>query len=700
MKSVTKQTTFKAGLITDKTLLANGVSAMNLLSSQIASADYLLPFGQSFDTPDHKLVCESLIAHRLVSKWHVPNKQRDNVLRDECYASWRAHEDKISGFSFPEISRCDSWTPHGRSALKPDHTKAIALMRNWLRPFNYQLRAWATYDTSCESLSDVLGLDFTPGETYTSSGGFTSVKQKLMSSSWTLTSNLIDWACTVILNHKSLRECALARIWQVRTTDAWTMRVDLAMFESRISYDDWIALNCIKFLFTIVDGARASSVAKNNQKRRFINIEPLFNMIYQRGVGLIIRKALKLANNDLEIGQHAHREYIRSMLYSTFDLRNASDSNIYVAARTLLSSASPDLWSAIDCSRSPTTTFFETSKRDGRIVTTERIEVNCKLSSMGNGFTFEVMTLLLLAQARIFDPHARVYGDDIIISHFGPHGLDAGTMFIDLIKTTGWEINVDKSFHDSQFYESCGGFVHQGVELVSFDFNPIECLADLIITCNKLRKCIDALDESSRIRPYFVEAHKTICDACPSLIKGPIRTLGTPGFNKGVTYSEVGVNADYIEHENYLRSHRKQEASRERYSKLLPLLHFSKLHGVISSVNCVVVKVPRFVNKLASVVTRDVQCPFTKAHYFYANGVSKDNIRGEGAWRTVTCLTFSDGHVIPVAFLKKVRRDTIISRQPGPKPYSYSTVYNDERSLERAQWHCSSYEFGYLPGTT
>lgn len=78
-----------------------------------------------------------------------------------------------------------------------------------------------------------------------------------------------------------------------------------------------------------------------------------------------------------------------------------------------------------------------------------------KWSSMGNGYTFELETLLFYALCVQFVPHSRlgdvtVFGDDIIVpQEYAPAVIDALTYL-------GFEVNTKKSHLAGGFFESCG----------------------------------------------------------------------------------------------------------------------------------------------------------------------------------------------------------------------------------------------------
>jgi len=88
--------------------------------------------------------------------------------------------------------------------------------------------------------------------------------------------------------------------------------------------------------------------------------------------------------------------------------------------------------------------------------TREYIELE-KFSSMGNGYTFELESLIFLATARVACDLSKcsrstvsVYGDDIII----PTG--AVDHLFKMFERFGFTVNEEKSFHSGRFRESCG----------------------------------------------------------------------------------------------------------------------------------------------------------------------------------------------------------------------------------------------------
>jgi len=205
-----------------------------------------------------------------------------------------------------------------------------------------------------------------------------------------------------------------------------------------------------------VRGNRFTTVPKDCTKDRGICIEPSINVYFQLGIGAHIRERLRRVGIDLRNGQATHERVAReasiSGSFATIDLSNASDTICSNLVKLLL----PRKWHDLLCSlRSEFTSI------DGKWV---RLE---KFSSMGNGFTFELETLLFLVAcltavestdvyAGIPGVDVYVYGDDMIVP------TDAAPEVISLLRFLGFTPNVKKTFTTGWFRESCGGDFFRG----------------------------------------------------------------------------------------------------------------------------------------------------------------------------------------------------------------------------------------------
>lgn len=195
----------------------------------------------------------------------------------------------------------------------------------------------------------------------------------------------------------------------------------------------------------IVPGNRFSTVPKTVVTDRPIGVEPLGNMLLQKAYGARIKRRLRAFGIDIDTCADKHRNIIRTGHYNSFatiDLSSASDTISTEFVKQIL----PYEWfDALNRARCHYTRFEN------------EWLYNHKFSSMGNGFTFELETLLFysicLAVREIYGRNkdiVSVFGDDMIVSR------DTASRLIWALEMSGFTINYDKSFIDGPFRESCG----------------------------------------------------------------------------------------------------------------------------------------------------------------------------------------------------------------------------------------------------
>jgi len=196
-----------------------------------------------------------------------------------------------------------------------------------------------------------------------------------------------------------------------------------------------------------VRGNRFFTVPKSALTRRSCAKEPSLNVYFQLGLGSELRRRLKRRGLDLDNGQEAHRKSAQESSYDnsscTIDLSSASDTVSEALVRAFLP---PGWFNHLSDLRSPFTWV------KGRW---HRLE---KFSSMGNGFTFELETVVFTAICMsAMQGHAipgvnlLVYGDDIIVPREFVREVLACLRFC------GFTPNQEKTFEDGNFRESCGG---------------------------------------------------------------------------------------------------------------------------------------------------------------------------------------------------------------------------------------------------
>jgi hypothetical protein len=249
--------------------------------------------------------------------------------------------------------------------------------------------------------------------------------------------------------------------------------------------------SALKHWFAVASGSRLSSqvltpqncsklftVPKSSIIDRVACKEPETNMLMQRSCGRYIRERLKLKVGinlrDQTVNQNLARVAFDQGL-ATIDLSSASDSMTRQAVFELLPF---DWWSLLDDLRVGTTLL-----PDGTLHEMEMF------STMGNGFTFELESLIFYALTRVCCEISKVrgsisvYGDDII----APAGIYRRLK--DVLGFFGFITNVDKTFADGPLRESCGRHYYRGFDVSPFFVRrPVTTLPDLINLLNQVMK--------------------------------------------------------------------------------------------------------------------------------------------------------------------------------------------------------------------
>jgi hypothetical protein len=352
-------------------------------------------------------------------------------------------------------------------------------------------RVWEVLSLARKYVAFVLGAcpnlpppgKFGPGATFADRGFYTTVPDK-MSSSPTLTSDALgvipSWAHT-----------------------SWARAVS--------SHGGSLDL---------VRGNRFTTVPKDSVKDRGIAIEPSLNVFYQLGYGAVIRQRLLRVGIDLRGGQDIHRAKAREASargnLATIDLSSASDTVCTALVELLL----PRPWfQALASLRSPFTNV------DGKWVKLE------KFSSMGNGYTFELETLVFLAlsfSVMALGGHLPkegdnllVYGDDIIVPR------ESYSDVLGVLSFCGFQPNRRKSFSEGSFRESCGGDFFDGRPVRAFFLKELPSEPhQWIAFANGLRRVVMDHHFAHLDERFYLRTWRTILDSLPSSIRdlrGPAR---------------------------------------------------------------------------------------------------------------------------------------------------------------------------------
>jgi hypothetical protein len=262
-----------------------------------------------------------------------------------------------------------------------------------------------------------------------------------------------------------------------------------------------------------VRGNRFATVPKTALTDRAIAIEPAINIFYQLGLGSSLRRRLQKATGwDLDSASDIHRSVVRENSitgeYSTIDLSSASDTVCYELVRLVM----PPMWfRELDALRSPFTLV------EGKWVKLE------KFSSMGNGYTFELETLVFAAiLSTLLEEEGApgqlgrdlfVFGDDIIIPT--AHAVSA----ISVLRYCGFSVNSEKTFLDDTFFrESCGSDFFLGVDVRPVYLKDAVFLPEeLIPWINSVRKLYLKLSAFGQTFDY--NGWHCLLDSLPAQIK-------------------------------------------------------------------------------------------------------------------------------------------------------------------------------------
>lgn len=244
-------------------------------------------------------------------------------------------------------------------------------------------------------------------------------------------------------------------------------------FSSVPYYKDLVVRNLCATLCEDVPPALLDIVPKNNEEGRLIAKSSSLTIMIQKIFGSSIRKALRRVGvdlNDQQVNQAWAAHGAATGEVATVDLSSASDS-ICLHHLTYF----PRRWQE----------FFLATRDTHVTAGTQRQHKLAMVAGMGNGYIFELESLLFYAMARAVVEELNldiscvsVYGDDIIIPS------QAYDLLMFYFTCEGFRVNDDKSFHEGPFRESCGkhylGLVDVTPIYVKGDLDKVEDLYHLI----------------------------------------------------------------------------------------------------------------------------------------------------------------------------------------------------------------------------
>lgn len=284
----------------------------------------------------------------------------------------------------------------------------------------------------------------------------------------------------------------------------------------------------------LVPGNRITFVPKTAVTMRSIAIEPLLNIYAQLGLGMVLRRKLRrscgIDLDDQSPNQEAARIGSIDGSLATIDLSSASDT----VAREFVRFMLPDNWfQALDVCRS------KSGLLEGKWIRYE------KFSSMGNGYTFELETLLYWSLARSvcryldLDSDIVVYGDDIVVPS------SAYDILVHVLNFCGFSVNPKKSFKSGYFRESCGKDWYRGMDVRPFfQKESLDEISSLIRLANGIRNLASRRNNSLGCDIRLRRVWNTVLRTVPRSVTRVLRVPRHAGDSDGIksNFDEASVS--------------------------------------------------------------------------------------------------------------------------------------------------------------
>lgn len=261
---------------------------------------------------------------------------------------------------------------------------------------------------------------------------------------------------------------------------------------------------------TIQNADQLDFVPKTAATDRPIAVGPTLNVFGQAALGGVIRSRLKAAGINLNRLPDIHRARAKvaslDKACATIDLRSASDTISVMAVFQLL----PEDW--FDLLWAWRSQAYEI---DGKCYKYH------KMSAMGNGYTFELESMIFYAVAWaasvVSETDTRLvssFGDDILC----PTG--AVDLLLACLPAAGFMVNVEKSFYGStSFRESCGGDFFEGIDVACFRFKKADdlCLSGLV----RLHNWLIRTGWRFRYKKLYQQVRKELTPSIIEFLRGP-----------------------------------------------------------------------------------------------------------------------------------------------------------------------------------
>jgi hypothetical protein len=240
-----------------------------------------------------------------------------------------------------------------------------------------------------------------------------------------------------------------------------------------------------KFGFTKVEGGKIFFAPKNSEISRTCCTEAHLNLLIQKSIGAYLeRSCLEYFGISLS-SQPDRNRWLACKgsidgTFGTIDLTSASDS---ISVQLIMKALRPCFFKAM--------LFMSRSELlvlpDGKHVVPRMI------STMGNGFTFPLQTVIFASVVRsVYQlmgfpsdcsrTQFGVFGDDIIVRR------EAYDFVCRMLNKLGFSVNDGKSFCSGPFRESCGHDYYNGVNIRGVYIRSLETPQEVYSAINRLNR--------------------------------------------------------------------------------------------------------------------------------------------------------------------------------------------------------------------
>jgi hypothetical protein len=279
-----------------------------------------------------------------------------------------------------------------------------------------------------------------------------------------------------------------------------------------LAYPLWCK-NHAKTGFDLTFSSKLITVAKNSKTDRTIAIEPGINLWFQKGIGSMIKKRLLRSGIDLKEQRHNQalsRIAAKFNHLATVDFSSASDTISKEIVRDLF----PKRWlSLLEAFRT------STCKEGNHTIILE------KFSSMGNGFTFEVESVIFYAVAiaccecfGYSKGDVSVFGDDVILPS------SVVPLYLRVCEDIGFKINKQKSYSTGYYRESCGSHYWGSRDIKPiFLKEPLSGKTEVLKFANNVRRLSHRLNYfgcDKRFLRCWLFLRKILGHNCPVISEG------------------------------------------------------------------------------------------------------------------------------------------------------------------------------------